>query len=116
MSTNEQKGVLQFHNGKPVNCGVVISKILAKEIILQDGTTLEDYVNNLNSSVAELTETVNSMNASVAPLQDDTTDTSKHAETSDHATTATTATNAIYAERSKADGGFYISGHLVTIG
>ena len=99
MSTNEQKGVLQFHNGKPVNCGVIISKALAKEIILQDGTTLEDYVNNLNSSVAELTETVNSMNASVASLQD-----------------ATTATNATYAERSKADGGFYISGHLVTIG
>lgn len=108
MSTNEQRGVLQFHNGEPVNCGVVISKTLAKEIILQDGTTLEDYVNNLNSSVAELTETVNSMNASVASLQDDTTDTSKHAET--------TATNATYAERSKADGGFYISGHLVTIG
>lgn len=107
MSTNEQRGVLQFHNGEPVNCGVVISKTLAKEIILQDGTTLEDYVNNLNSSVAELTETVNSMNASVASLQDDTTDTSKH---------ATTATNATYAERSKADGGFYISGHLVTIG
>ena len=113
MSTNEQKGVLQFHNGEPVNCGVVISKTLAKEIILQDGTTLEDYVNNLNSSVAELTETVNSMNASVASLQDDTTDTSKRAETTDH---ATTATNATYAERSKADCGFYISGHLVTIG
>lgn len=103
MSTNEQKGVLQFHNGEPVNCGVVISKTLAKEIILQDGTTLEDYVNNLNSSVAELTETVNNMNATTA-------------ETATKATTADSATNATYAERSKADGGFYISGHLVTIG
>lgn len=103
MSTNEQKGVLQFHNGEPVNCGVVISKTLAKEIILQDGTTLEDYVNNLNSSVAELTETVNNMNATTA-------------ETATKATTADSATNATCAERSKADGGFYISGHLVTIG
>lgn len=103
MSTTEQKGILQFHNGEPVNCGVVISKTLAKEIILQDGTTLEDYVNNLNSSVAELTETVNNMNATTA-------------ETATKATTADSATNATYAERSKADGGFYISGHLVTIG
>lgn len=103
MSTNKQKGVLQFHNGEPVNFGVIISKALAKEIILQDGTTLEDYVNNLNSSVAELTETVNNMNATTA-------------ETATKATTADSATNAIYAERSKADGGFYISGHLVTIG
>lgn len=116
MSTNEKKGILQFHNGEPVNCGVIISKAFAKEIILQDGTTLEDYVNNLNSSVAELTETVNKMNASVASIQDNTTDTSKHAETATKATTADSATNAIYAERSKADGGFYISGHLVTIG
>ena len=36
-----KKGVLQFHNGEPVNYGVVISKTLAKEIILQDETTLE---------------------------------------------------------------------------
>ena len=55
MSTNEQKGVLQFHNSEPVNCGVVISKTLAKEIILQDETTLDELKSEKLSQLTAIT-------------------------------------------------------------